>query len=106
MDPMRALASLEFVSARGLDTADQGPSILANQVMMIIAMMMMIMWLIMMIDYDQFGKRMMKLVKKRNEFVLDIERQRRKRREVIDIIIIIFNLIIIIIIIIIMTIKL
>ena len=32
MDPMRALASLEFVSARGLDTADQGPSILANQV--------------------------------------------------------------------------
>ena len=32
MDPMRALASLEFVSARGLDTADQGPAILANQV--------------------------------------------------------------------------
>ena len=90
MDPMRALASLEFVSARGLDTADQGPSILANQVMMIIAMMM-----ITMIDYDQFGKRMMKLVKKRNEFVLDIERQRRKRREVIDIIL---NLIIIIVI--------
>ena len=33
MDPMRALASLEFVSARGLDTSDQGPTILANQVM-------------------------------------------------------------------------
>ena len=32
MDPMRALASLEFVSARGLDTSDQGPTILANQV--------------------------------------------------------------------------
>ena len=49
----------------------------------------------MMIDNAQFGKRMMKLVKKRNEFVLDIERQRRKRREVIDIIL---NLIIIIVI--------
>ena len=30
MDPMRALASLEFVSARGLETADTGPKILAN----------------------------------------------------------------------------
>ena len=89
MDPMRALASLEFVSARGLDTADQGPSILANQVIMIITM-------ITMIDYDQFGKRMMKLVKKRNEFVLDIERQRRKRREVLNIInIIIINIIVV-----------
>ena len=28
---------------------------------------------------------MMKRVKKRNEFVVDIERQRRKRREVIDV---------------------
>ena len=32
MDPMRALASLEFVSARGLETSDTGPKILANQV--------------------------------------------------------------------------
>ena len=32
MDPMRALASLEFVSARGLETADTGPKILANHV--------------------------------------------------------------------------
>ena len=32
MDPMRALASLEFVSARGLETSDHGPKILANQV--------------------------------------------------------------------------
>ena len=40
---------------------------------------------IMFIDIFQFGKRMMKLVKKRNEFVVDIERQRRKRREVIDV---------------------
>ena len=32
MDPMRALACLEFVSARGLETADTGPKILANQV--------------------------------------------------------------------------
>ena len=40
MDPMRALASLEFVSARGLDTSDQGPAILANQVMMITTMML------------------------------------------------------------------
>ena len=32
MDPMRALASLEFVSARGLETSDYGPKILANQV--------------------------------------------------------------------------
>ena len=30
----------------------------------------------------QFGKRFMKLIKKRNEFVLEMERQRRKRREV------------------------
>ena len=30
MDPMRALASLEFVSARGLETSDTGPKILAN----------------------------------------------------------------------------
>ena len=37
------------------------------------------------LDIFQFGKRMMKLVKKRNEFVVDIERQRRKRREVIDV---------------------
>ena len=29
---MRALASLEFVSARGLETSDTGPKILANQV--------------------------------------------------------------------------
>ena len=44
MDPMRALASLEFVSARGLDTADQGPTILANQVIfvMMISIFMMI----------------------------------------------------------------
>ena len=33
MDPMRALASLEFVSARGLETSDTGPKILANHVM-------------------------------------------------------------------------
>ena len=32
MDPMRALASLEFVSARGLETADTAPKILANHV--------------------------------------------------------------------------
>ena len=32
MDPMRALASLEFVSARGLETSDTGPRILANHV--------------------------------------------------------------------------
>lgn len=32
MDPMRALACLEFVSARGLETSDTGPKILANQV--------------------------------------------------------------------------
>ena len=32
MDPMRALASLEFVSARGLETSDTGPKILANHV--------------------------------------------------------------------------
>ena len=29
---MRALASLEFVSARGLETSDTGPKILATQV--------------------------------------------------------------------------
>ena len=32
MDPMRALACLEFVSARGLETSDTGPKILANHV--------------------------------------------------------------------------
>ena len=32
MDPMRALASLEFVSARGLETSEYGPKILADQV--------------------------------------------------------------------------
>ena len=32
MDPMRALASLEFVSARGLETSDTGPKILAKHV--------------------------------------------------------------------------
>ena len=35
MDPMRALACLEFVSARGLETADTGPKILANHVRLI-----------------------------------------------------------------------
>ena len=40
---------------------------------------------VMVMMFFQFGKRMMKLVKKRNEFVVDIERQRRKRREVIDV---------------------
>ena len=45
MDPMRALASLEFVSARGLDTADLGPTILANQVLVTFVMMiLMIRW--------------------------------------------------------------
>ena len=33
MDPMRALACLEFVSARGLETSDTGPKILANHVL-------------------------------------------------------------------------
>ena len=32
MDPMRALASLEFVSARGLETSDGGPRLLSNHV--------------------------------------------------------------------------
>ena len=32
MDPMRALASLELVTARGLETPDQGPKILADSV--------------------------------------------------------------------------
>ena len=59
MDPMRALASLEFISARGLDTAEQGPTILANQ----------------------FGKKMMKQIKKRNDFILETERNRRRMRE-------------------------
>ena len=36
MDPMRALASLEFVSARGLETSDTGPKILANHVNILI----------------------------------------------------------------------
>ena len=52
--------------------------------------------MLIMISYDQFGKQMMKLVKKRNEFVLDIERQRRKRREVLIIIITIVMMITII----------
>ena len=34
MDPMRALACLEFVSARGLETSDTGPKILANHVLL------------------------------------------------------------------------
>ena len=58
MDPMRALASLDFISARGLDTPDQGPHILA----------------------DQFGKKMMKILKKRNDFIQDMNRNRGKMR--------------------------
>ena len=32
MDPMKALASLDLVSARGLETPDQGPRMLADSV--------------------------------------------------------------------------
>ena len=32
MDAMKALASLDLVTARGLDSSDQGPQMLANSV--------------------------------------------------------------------------
>ena len=47
MDPMRALAILEFLTARGLES-DQGPTILANQVKRIAMLMMMVMTMMVM----------------------------------------------------------
>jgi len=58
MDPMRALASLEFVSARGLETSDTGPKILANH----------------------FGMKMMKLEKKKTELMSEMEKKRKSKQ--------------------------
>ena len=61
MDPMRALAILEFLTARGLES-DQGPTILANQVKRI-AMVMMMMVMTMMVMMVMVMMTMMMLMK-------------------------------------------
>ena len=74
MDPMRALASLEFVSARGLETSDTGPKILANHVKLNIFVYFWypsLSW--------QFGMKMMKLERKRSELLTELEKRRRAR---------------------------
>ena len=71
MDSMKALASLELVSARGLDTAGQGPELLSNSVRISIKYYStgVIMTL-------QFGSRMVKINKKRIDFILETEKLR------------------------------
>ena len=75
MDSMKALASLELVSARGLDTAGQGPELLSNSVRIshkyygLEAVTRVIMTL-------QFGSRMVKINKKRIDFILETEKLR------------------------------
>ena len=71
MDSMKALASLELVSARGLDTAGQGPELLSNSVRLSIKYYStgVIMTL-------QFGSRMVKINKKRIDFILETEKLR------------------------------
>ena len=60
MDPMRALAILEFLTARGLES-DQGPTILANQVKRIamVMMTMMVMMVMVMMTMMMLMKAMM-----------------------------------------------
>ena len=72
---MRALASLEFVSARGLETSDTGPKILANHVN--------ISFLSIFKAKPKFGLKMMKLEKKRTELLVEMDK-RRKARQPLD----------------------
>lgn len=70
MDPMRAMASLELMSTRGLETADQGPRMLSDSVSCHLSEKSYRGLLL------QFGNKMVKLTKRRVDFVTDVAKLR------------------------------
>ena len=82
MDPMRALASLELVSARGLDTPHLGPRMLSDSVRIPKPQANIFLYLgtrdfCVFLHCLQFGSKMVQINKKRVDFVRNLEKMRK-----------------------------
>ena len=82
MDPMRALASLELVSARGLDTPHLGPRMLSDSVRIPKPQANIFLYLgtrdfCVYLHCLQFGSKMVQINKKRVDFVRNLVKMRK-----------------------------